>query len=296
MATLDSNDPQRRTLTEAVSPEGYRGIFKQGLRNLNQPGELNEAVLRSGTGELAEAFVDRYYERTGKLPSSYEVKTFVAQNLTTGFAQKYIEGTLGDRSVVKAKLVDPFLDYSDVVATPDTVSSAQSDKPDTLSSRLDDIYGGIRENETANIRDAFAPSRKRAIEEEAASGRLRSGVSYGRDSAIAGVDVNEGKALSSLISSLGQSRAAGEFEAAKGDKDLAARLREFTKTLGLDREKFKFMQDQQDVENSYNNKALSLSERIGKMQAEGRKPGTLDYVNTGLTGLSALSGFFRPRA
>lgn len=295
MATLDTNDPRRRSLVDVINPQGYRGIFKEGSKNIGQGGESQpgfEEFVTSGTGELAEAFVDRYYERTGKLPSQNEVQSFIADNLTPGYVGKYMKGTLGDRSVVKANLVDPYLDFSDTASIPDATSSAAGD---SLSKRLDEIYGTIREKEAGNIRSEFAPSRRRAIEEEAASGRLRSGVSFGRDSAISRADENESKALSNLISQLSQSRATGEFEAAKSDKDLAERMRQFNKGLGLERSRFRQEQENEEARRAYDREALALSERIGRMQAEGRKPGTLDYLNTAFGGLSALGSFYRPK-
>ena len=265
---LASDDPNRKTLTGAINPEGYRGIFKQGSKNIGQPGESQpgfEGFLKSGTGELAEAYVDRYYEKTGKLPTQGEVEGFVAKNLTPEYVGKYMSGTLGDRARVKSLMVDPYLEMSEITR-PD--AGGLGGEIGGLKDRLNKIYGDIQSRESEAIRREFAPSRRRAIEEEAAAGRLRSGVSRGPDSAIARTDVNEANALSNLISQLGQSRATGEFSAAQSDADLAENMRQFNKTLGLDRAKFKAAQDQLEIENQNTREGLRLSELLGMMRQE----------------------------
>jgi len=64
MANADPSE--RKKLTDLINPEGYRGIFRQGSKDIGQPGDSQpgfEGFLVSGTGELAEAYVDRYFEK-----------------------------------------------------------------------------------------------------------------------------------------------------------------------------------------------------------------------------------------
>lgn len=300
MASLNPNNPDRIKTLSAVdtynNPAQFRGIFSKASTNLGQPGEglgNFEGYLRSGTQELAEAFVDRYFEKTGKLPAPEVINNFIGQNLTTGYAQKYITSEI-PRDVIKSQMVDPFIDTMEIPSDKPAEQTPQVSSPEFMS-RIADLYENVGQSEAENIRQAFAPSMKRAIEEEAAAGRLRSGVSYGRDSAIQKTRENEANAIKDLFSNIARERAGGELQAtladrgfSQQDKELAQRAGEFTKTLGLNRQKLLQDQNRYDDQMNMEREGIRESSRLGKLMADARKPGTLDYINTAFEGLNAV--------
>src|SRR3990167_6723667 len=77
-----------KVLAESVGdqPLGYEGMFQEAFEDLGQPGKVGQNFVVSGTQELAESFVDRFFEKTGKLPYVKQVNEFVANNLTSSFA------------------------------------------------------------------------------------------------------------------------------------------------------------------------------------------------------------------
>ena len=290
---LPGTDVRRRKsisdILARTSPESYRGIFSRASENLGQDPRRQpgfEEFLTSGVGELADAFVDEYYRKTGELPDPALAQKFIGENLTPEYARKYMTGEL-PRDVVTARIVRPFLEFEEL-PVPEAEKAKQAEESKSLSQRVKDIYGTIESEESEGIRREFAPSVARAVESEAASGRLRSPVAAGRSSAIQVAREGERNALSNLISKLAQSRASGEFSAAQSESELAQRARELQKGLGLERHKLLETQRQFDVGEETKRQGLRLSEIIGRLQAQGRRPGTLDYLNTAFGGLGAL--------
>ena len=287
---FDPNRGQRYALEQQAlgdKPTSYRGVFQTAFGKLDHPEAVPDNFIISGTAELAQGFIDRYYERNNKLPTTDEIKTFVAKSLTPEYAKTYIQQGGIARDVTKSNIVDPYLnDLSD------STTNQISNIPSQVQGQLDNIYNPLQESALAKVRREFAPLRTRAIEEEASLGRLRSGVSAAPGSAIQQVDANEGNALQEVIGNILQQKATGTLDLTKFGETLAAGERrakesgqQFRETLGFNRQQYG---DQQD----YNNRALKLSEMLGRLQAEGRKPGTLDYLSTAFGGLGALGSLF----
>lgn len=314
MAILNTNDPGRlKLLMDALgaNPKQYQGIFQGAYEGLNQPKDvyfrdqpggaytdpglvpLNQQpvstrealgrgdVIMSGTKELAEAFVDRYYEKTGKLPDQKSVQDFVAGNLTEGFAENYILGKT-PREQIKVQLADPFI--KKVQEEPSQGDLAGQGSP--LEKQLTSIYDRLEASAPERIARTFAPLRSRAIEEEAALGRLRSPVSAAPGSPIQQQDQLQANALSDTIDNILQNRASGSLDVARIDQEerrIGQQAEQFGQNLSLQRDALRTTARQQSEANR-------IAQEIGRLTAQGRQPGTLDYLNTAFGGASALAG------
>lgn len=287
-------DERARTLSEAIKdPEAYKGIFQQAYENLGQPAQSvdpNEnrlAVARSGTQELAEAFVDRYYEKTGKLPDPDQVSDFVGQNLSQGFAERIITGSQPRQSTI-SRLVDPFLEEIGAVKPKGTQETPLEDT--ALSKRIEELYGQVEKSGREGISRVFGQQRQRALEDEAAMpGRLRSGVSYARSAPTQLADEREAAALSDLIGGIAQQKAGGQFNLASQLANLGQQESQFSRSLGLERQQFRNLQEQQERDLSLQRQQLRLSELLGRLSGKGTGPSrTSRAIGGGASG--ALAG------
>ena len=289
MAQGETLSPEAKLQVEAIGaePSGYQGVFQRAYGQIGQPGEVGNQWVQKGTSELAQSFIDRYHQKTGKLPDAGMVKDFVASNLTPDYAKQYIKGEI-PRESIQANLVDPYIDSKDLIKPTGTQGNLTNLQP-TID-QLNQFYNPLQEAAVSDIKRQFDPLRARAVEEEAALGRLRSGASAAQGSPIQDVTANEGNALQSAISNILGAKASGVLDLNKFNQNLALQQQsakdarnQFQQTLGFNKQQYS---DQTD----YQNKALALQEMIGRMQAEGRKPGTLDYLGTAFGGAGALGG------
>lgn len=256
------------------NPQQYGGTFKQAYEGLGQKtsNPEYEGFVRSGTQELAEAFVGQYYQRNGKLPDSSQVSNFVSKSLTGDYANNYLQGNIS-----RGQTSQLATDYLDQKALSGDISDAS--KP-SLQNQYDDIFNRLETSAPEKVRRLFAPQRQRAIEEEAASGRLYSGVSKDRSSAIGNVDQLEANALSDTISNILGQKASGTLDIAKinqNQQGLNQQAQQYLANLGLARDTF-------NRDTNYQNKSLQIAREIGAAQAKQKQPGGLDYANTALQG------------
>lgn len=264
--------------------QDYAGIFKQIAS------EVPNQTIAQGTWDLAKTFVDRFHSKNGVIPSEADVRQFVASTLDKNFAEKYITGTLNP-ATISAQYVDPYLQNKKIQDQLEKgLESTSGGDTKSTQDQLEKIYGPLQTEAIRQTREQFAPLRSRAVEEEAALGRLRSGVSAAPGSSIAQTDANEANALSAVIGNILGQKATGTLDLTKFNAGLdLSKLgllnsaSQFNQNLALNKQTYA---DQQALQN----KQLSLSEQIGKLMAKGREPGTLDYFNTAFQGLGALGG------
>lgn len=274
----------------------YRGIVQGGYQQLNQPGtgaDLGSVTERFVT-ELASNFADRMLKKTGKLPDADQLGKFVAQNATSGNAAKFITGGLGGDQMLS--LSDQYLEDSpDLQPQPQAVPT-QNQIGQGTQKALDQsnaLYDQVQNQAVAANQRAFAPLRSRAAEEEAALGRLRSPVSAAPGSAINNIDVQEGNSLSGILGNILGQKASNTLDFSKFQENLGAGERrageattQFNQNLANNRSQFNrsfgAQQDQQDYERGLNTRQLSISEMLGRKQAEGKERDWLDYLNAGV--------------
>lgn len=283
-------DPDRKQRYEleskAVSPEGFRGLLQEARQNRFQPGRVSNHMVISSNKELIQGFIDRYYEVNNKLPEVEEIRKFVAHAFTPEYASKYESQGGVARDYTKYSLVDPYLKGLKEEEPPESIGTALSKNLEEISK----LYDPLEKFGTEVVGRQFAPLRQRAIEEEAALGRLRSGVSAAQGSPIQQIDVEEGRALSEVIGNLLGQKAVGTLDLTKFGETLSAgerRAREaqnqFIQTLGFNKAQAKEQAD-------YNRMLLKISEIIGRTQGGKSKGGIGSSILSGGLGGAATGG------
>lgn len=260
----------------------YGNVFDQAYEDLGQPlrDTNRDEVYAKGTHALATSFVDRYHKKTGKVPSVEDVQKFVAQNLTPSFAEKFILGVPGEQ--IDYGIADPYIEN----LPPEKPAETQA-VTSPLEDKLSGIYDRLEESAGGRIARRFAPLRSRAIEEEASLGRLRSPISLDPNSPIQQQDKLQAEALSDTIGNIMQQRATGELDIARigqGERQMAQQADQFGRTLSLDRDKFRVQAEDLDKQRRNERRAQQIASEIGRLQAKGKEPGVLDYLNTALQG------------
>lgn len=156
-----------------------------------------------------------------------------------------------------------------------------------LAKRLDQIYGTAKDVGIQNIEDQFIPARRKAISEEANLGRLRSPASI---PILGRLDEAKAKSQGQLFGQLATQRAAGEVDLSKTIENILNNKYQFGEDLKLRRDTLGENVRQFNEGQALEREGLSLAERLGRIQADAKKPGTLDYLGTAFSGLSALGG------
>ena len=296
------------TLREKVfgqTPTDYRGTFQQGFETLGQTGEVNPNVVTNGTIALADAFIEQMQKQTGKLPSEDQVRQFVATTLDRGFASEFIRGIPKDSIV--SNYVSPYLKSNINELNPSTETNSLekeiASRNSGLSARLDDLFNRATNTVSGRINREFNDQRGRAIEEEAALGRLRSPVSI---PTIARIDENRNRSLSDAFGQLAGQRASGEMDLSKtiegilaGERRAKEQGNQFNQELGLRRDMLKDQRNQYQDSLGLQRQQIGLAERIGKMQADASGDDWLDYVNTAINTAGTVANFknafFKPK-
>jgi hypothetical protein len=180
-------------------------------------------------------------------------------------------------------MVNPFLEERGV-GVAKTASPTEG-----LGQKLDSLYRDVEASGTESLDREFAKSRSQAIDEEAVLGRLRSPVSAAAGSPMGQIDDRKAQSLSSFIGELRRSRAGDEVDVAKTLEGLKQNESQFGRTLGLERRQLQETQRQFDSNLGLQKQGMRLSELLGRMQADAKKPGTLDYLNTAFQGVTAAA-------
>lgn len=274
-------------------PLGYEGTFKQAYENLGQPyqttvsgpggtatqsggseGQQNVAI--TGTRQLAEAFATRYFEKYGKVPDEDTTKGFVGQNLNSRYAQEVITGLPMDQLV--AKYVDPYIQANANDIAPETTES-ETPEEDLLQRQLGQYYDQARTGLASQVEDAYNPAKQKMVNELAAQGNLSSAASRYSLNELEG---EKNRSLTQAFGGLAEKQASGQLGVASTLAGLRQDADQFGRTLGLERQKFMEDQNRYDTEMGLKRQELSLADRVGRAQADASKPGTLDYLNTGI--------------
>lgn len=321
MANQGLSDLIGRLYGTESSTKDYLGSINKGYELLNQPGSDpgtgREEKTQQFVAGLAATFADKVFKKTGQLPSEDQVRQFVANTASGGNASKFILGNLGGD--VMNSLAEEYIQGNPEIgqlAKPQAQVTA-NDIGQGTNRALDQtnaIYDMVQNQAVEANRRAFAPLRTRAAEEEAALGRLRSPVSAAPGSNISNIDQQEGNSLSGIIGNILGQKASGTMDLTKFNEQLGAGERrageaesQFARNLAANRSQFNqnlnFQRDRDDYERMLNNRQLSLSEMLGRRQADGPKRDWLDYLNAGVgaagTAANIYTGFgggMKPKA
>lgn len=289
-----------KTLADSIfndtTSRDYGTTFDTAYQNLGQPlhaPDRNE-LYTAGTRALANAFADRVYMKTGSLPTEDQVRQFVGQNLTPGFAQKFILGLAPDQ--INSMADEYIIGNPDALVNPGTIGaqkSAEEQRLSGLKDQLDKIYNTGRENLVSGYdKTVYAPAKTRAVNDLAGQGMLTNPNSrYTLDA----IEASRGSDLASGLNQLEGQRATGNIDLSKTIEDLLQRNKDrsqnayqFGKTFNAGRDDTFFNQGMQQ-------RGLDLASTLGKLQAGNNKKDWSDYLNTALnvvgTGTKAYTAF-----
>lgn len=260
---------------DQVDPQGYAGTFRQAYTGLGQPGEGHDQVQSEGTKALADAFIERMYEKTGKLPDENQVRDFVAGNLDQSFASNYIKGTL-NQDQIKNQLVDPYLQGNNLIGgmDPTGVEGRASSLNDQLNKYYNDAAGYV----TSNVNDQYAKQKGTMADELAAQGLLGQGTSRYSLNALEG---SKNQALSQGLAGLAGQKAAGQMDISKTIEGILQGQRSLNQNQNQFQQNLQFSKNQAQNQMDLQNKGLTLGAALGKAQAQAKQPGVIDYINTG---------------
>lgn len=267
-------------------PSGYSSVFDQGYQNLNQPlhdpSSDRRKVAVEGTRALAAQFADAFHKRTGQLPSEEQIRGFVSQNLTPGFAAKFIQGMPPDQIASQA---DQYINDNPDIAG-GAAGSAQS-RILGLNDQLDKAYGAARDNFVNDYNsNVYTPAKTTVANDLAGQGMLTQPNSrYSLDA----VEATRGKDIGAGLGALAQKRAEGSVDLGKtlegllqSQQGITNQNSQFNKTFNANREDTSFNQGMQ-------RQGLSMADQIGKLQAKNNEKGPLDYLNTAINAAGTVA-------
>lgn len=284
----DKRTDQMKLDLEALgsdNPQQYGGTFNQAYKNLGQPGEGHEGVIGSGTQELADAFIDRFHEKNGSLPTAAQVKDFVSSNLDSGYASNYIKGTL-NRDQIKSQMVDPYVQANGLGQGPDQTGVTQ--RMNDLNSKLEQYYGGASQYAQDAIDREYNKQKINVANDLAGAGVLSSGVSR---YSLNDLEGQRGQANASAQASLASQKAAGQVDLSKTIENILAGQRGLQQGANQFQQNLQFSKNQYQNQQDLQNRQLDLASQLGKAQANANQSGPLDYAGLALGGLGALGSF-----
>lgn len=243
------------------TPLQYQGTFNQAFQGLGQPGQPSQDVVASGTRELADAYIDRVFEKTGKLPDANQVKDFVSSNLDSGFASQYIKGTL-NRDQIKSQMVDPYIAANGLGSgnDPTGVEGRMND----LNSKLEQYYKGAGDYATTNINNEFNRQKTNVANDLAGAGLLSSGVSR---YSLNDLEGQRGQANASAQATLASQKAAGQVDLSKTIENILAGQRGLQQGASQFQQNLNFSKNQYQNQLDYQNRSLDLASQLGRLQA-----------------------------
>lgn len=257
-----------------TTPTDYSGAYDTAYQNAGQPaGGPHGNKTIEGTQALADAFVNRFYEKTNALPSEDQVRQFVAQNLTPGFAAQTIAGTNKDSIV--ANYVDPYLKDNGI----GTGAQSPADLQAQLQGQYDTVYDAAKKNYLADSEDQYGAQKANLTNDLSGQGLITQPNSR---ISLDALEAAKNKNITSGLNTLAINRATGQVDLAKTIQDLLQKQEtinnntsQFNKTFNAGREDTYFNQGLQ-------NKQLGMAQTLGKLKADSSGKDWTDYLNTGL--------------
>lgn len=276
-------------------PQDYAGTFQTAYQNLGQPGgKGTEDVISNGTYALADAYIDQILSKTGQLPSEEDVRGFVANNLTPRFADQFIRGMGKDQ--ILANYVEPAMKEQELLQGQKAEQEAIEKGILGLNEQNENLYNAAKTMLPMDVEEAYLPQKQGLVQDLAGQGLLRQ-----RNSrwSLDALDAAKQKSITSGLADINVSKATSGLDIGKTAQNLLAQQRslaqqgqQFGLDYGLRRRELGNQEYQADFDRGMAQQQLGLAAQLGRQQAEASKPGWMDYLNTGLTGLSSLASAY----
>ena len=283
---------------------GYTGTFEQAYKNLGQGSNAPEAIVYNGTKVLTDAFIERIYEKTGQFPTAEQTRDFVSGNLTPSFAEKIIKGGIST-DTIKTQLVDLHMganveEFPSVSEAGGVESGIEKRLGEDYEKKVGGLYDRVRESLKQDIEESYGEQKGAIARDLAGQGML-----YNQPASRGVFDRLEqakGKSTAQALASISGQQASGSVDVAKtvesllaGERRAGEESRRFGQNYLLNKRALDESIDELGYQRGLGREALGVAERVGRAQAESKKPGTLDYVNTAFQGVNALANLWKAR-
>lgn len=251
------------------TPTDYTGAYNTAYQNLGQPPQENPNKVIEGTQTLADAYVDRVLQKTGKLPSEDEVRRFVAQNLNSSFATQTIQGINKDQ--VMSNYVDPYIEQQ-ALLKPDTAAQDEINKGILgLNQQNENLYEAAKAQTGRDVEEAYIPQKQSLVEDLASQNRL--GQSNSRYSLNA-LEAAKNRSLTDSLTNINVSKASSGLDIGKTAQNLLANQRglgqqaqQFGLSYGLQNKGLNEQLYNADFQRGLDRQKLSLAAQLGRQQA-----------------------------
>ena len=292
-------DPRTELTQRVSSGNRFRDVFKNAYFNVlghrgepNNPTEINAL---STTQDLASRFIDQYQKELGKLPTEDQVRNFLGETISQGFAAQTLTGEISPETV-HSSIVNPAVSrFKETQGEEQAVcqlSSIIDEAKKSEAERQSTLDAFAKEEEGQAIRSAqeqFGQQKGRLIQEEAALGRLRQPASI---IPAARLEQEQAKALTNLISQI-RSRQLGLRSDVLGESQAnISQARQFSEDLGLRKKSLseqirqfnqglQFGGQQLTAQNALAGREEDLARYLGRLQAEAQEPSLLSKIFMG---------------
>lgn len=277
----------------------YNPVINQGYQNLGQPGGGDhDAITYNAVLSLAEPYAQRVFDKTGKLPTEDQVRQFVAQNLSQGYAQKFIQGLPRDQ--ILANYVDPAIE-ADALNQPATgtgATNAVEDRILGLNDQLDTIYNKSSELARQGNEDIYGKAKRGLADDLAGQGLLTQPTSRYSLDALEG---EKNKSLGQTMATLAADRASGGIDLSKtienllaGERRAGEQVNQFKQGLSFKNKEFNAGRDDTYFNQGMKNRELDMASMLGRLQAGGQGDSGLAGAGGGALGGAALGSKFGP--
>ena len=260
----DPTKPEYLNPINGISPQDYGGTIKQGYQALGQPASVNrdEAITYNAVLSLANNFVNKITQKTGKIPSEDQVKAFVASTLTPGFAQQFIQGIGNDQ--IRANYVDPYISEN---AGTLGIGGGQGDIEKRLlglNDQLNKVYDTGRKSLISGIEDTYGTQKRGLADDLAGQGLLGQPTSrYSLDR----LEANKGKSIQSGLNVLEGQRAGGAVDLAGTIESLLANERRAGDARAESGRNFRANREDTYFNRGLQSRQLDMASQLGRLQA-----------------------------
>jgi hypothetical protein len=278
--------------------DSYRGQINQAYSDLGQPyqdSSNRDPIISQGTTSLAQSFVDKFYERTKRLPSENDVRSFVAENFTPSFGQKLIQNQINPDQI--NMLADEY-----IASKPDITRDMNKEVEDEkarilgLNKELDQLYDIGKTKASQDIEDAYGLQKRNIVNDLAGQGMLTQPTSR---LTLNELEASKGKSMSQALATLAGERAKGGIDLSTTIENLLAnerRASEDSRQFGLDYGLRKRATGAADEESAFNRRIaqqqIDLAKKLGQMQANASKPNLFSSALGGATGGATIGSKF----
>lgn len=278
--------------------QDYLPTINNAYVNLGQPGMDTDREDTTGkfVTSLASTFADKFYEKTGNLPTEDQMRTYVAANANSMNASKFVQNQFNTDHMY-ANAEDYIKSNPDITKNPNADADLQK-QMQGLNQQVTDLYGKAGESISNSIDAGFAEPRRQAISDEAALGRLRSPASIPN---IAGVDTAREQAKGQAMAGLYGQQAGASLDIGKTVEGLLAnerrageQVQQFGQSYGLANRKLADDLYNSDYTRGLETKKLDLAGQLGRQMADGQKNDGIGGALGGATSGASAGASFGP--